>query len=86
VAVIESPPGSGSIISAEWDYDGQGAYLDLESYSDGADVRTVRRPHSYDKPGTYFVVVRATSQRKGMRSTRPFARIVNLGRARIVVS
>jgi len=85
VALIESPPGSGSIVSAEWDYDGQGAYLDLESYSDGADVRTVRRAHSYDKPGTYFIAVRATSQRKDAIDT-PFARIVNLGRARVVVT
>lgn len=85
VAVIEVPPGTGEITSVEWDYDGQGRYADAETYSDGAEVRTVARTHSFDKPGTYFVAVRAASQRKDAVGT-PFAKAMNLGRARVVVT
>jgi hypothetical protein len=38
----------------------------------------------YSKPGTYFPVLRATSQRKGNAST-PYARVQNIGRVRVVV-
>jgi hypothetical protein len=40
--------------------------------------------HSFDKSGTYFVTLRAASQRDGDGHT-PFARVQNLGRARVVV-
>jgi len=85
VALIEVPPGTGEITSVEWDYDGQGLYADAESYSDGAEVRTVTRTHSFGRPGTYFIAVRATSQRKNVVGT-PFAKAMNLGRVRVVVA
>ena len=40
--------------------------------------------HSYDTPGTYFPVVRGTTQREGDPG-HGFARAQNLGRARVIV-
>ena len=39
---------------------------------------------SYDKPGTYFATVRVATQREG--SGDPFTQVLNLDRARIIVS
>jgi hypothetical protein len=84
-AAIDMPPRAGRIVSAEWDLDGSG------SYSVKADLAGTRAPslnvkllHSFDEPGTYFVTLRAASQRNGDGHT-PFARVQNLGRARVVV-
>ncbi len=74
-ATIDMPPQAGSIVSAEWDLDGSG------SYSVKSDLKLL---HSFDRPGTYFVTLRAAAQRTGDRQT-PFARVQNLGRARVVV-
>ena len=38
----------------------------------------------FDKPGTYFVTLKAEAQRNGDAAT-PFARLPNLGRVRVVV-
>jgi hypothetical protein len=40
--------------------------------------------HTYPEPGTYFPVVRVTSQREGDRDT-PYGLIQNLARVRVVV-
>ena len=40
---------------------------------------------SYDRPGTYFATVRIASQRRGDASD-PFTQVLNLDRARIIVS
>jgi len=84
-ARIDMPKQAGSIVAAEWDLDCSG------SYGVKADLNEIRAPllhvklvHSFDKPGTYFVTLRAASQRNGDRET-PFARVQNLGRARVVV-
>ena len=41
--------------------------------------------HVYVKPGTYFAVLRVTSQREADPST-PYGRVQNLARVRVVVS
>jgi hypothetical protein len=84
-AVIDMPPHAGRIVSAEWDLDGSGAYsikADLEQTK--AASSEVKLIHSFDEPGTYFVTLRAASQREGDARTA-FARIQNLGRARVIV-
>ena len=84
-AEIEPPPGTGRVVSAEWDLDGSGAYpikADVGAAPGGL-VR-VSLTHRFTKPGTYFATLRAASQRDGDAHT-PFARIQNLGRARVVV-
>jgi hypothetical protein len=45
---------------------------------------SVKATHAYSQPGTYFPVLRATSQRESDAKT-PYARIQNLGRVRVIV-
>jgi hypothetical protein len=45
---------------------------------------SVKATHAYARPGTYFPVLRATSQREGDPKTA-FGRVQSLGRARVVV-
>jgi hypothetical protein len=85
VGRVEVPPDAGVIVSAEWDFDGSGAYADAEMFTDGAESRTVRRTHVFETPGTYFVTLRAASQRPAALGA-PFAKALNLGRARVVVT
>ena len=84
-ATIVVPSGTGELVQAEWDFDGRGDYplnADLAAQDTGA--FTVSASHSYDAPGTYFVTLRATSQRDG-DATTPYTLIRNLSRVRIVV-
>ncbi|WP_443486876.1 PKD domain-containing protein [Novosphingobium aerophilum] len=84
-ATIEVPPGSGSVVSAEWDFEGDGTFEAPATLPAGNKAKaTVSATHVYDRAGTYFAVLRAASQREGDRQTA-FARIQNLARARIVV-
>jgi hypothetical protein len=84
-AAIEMPPQAGHVVSAEWDLDGSGSYS-VKADLDRTDAPTsnVKLVHSFDKPGTYFITLRAASQRNGDGHS-PFARVQNLGRARVVV-
>lgn len=80
---IEVPPGAGSVIRAEWDFEGKGDFPVQSDIQPGTKV-TVHASHTFTKPGTYFATLRGYSQRDGDTDT-PFARIRNLGRARVVV-
>jgi hypothetical protein len=83
-AEAQAPPRTGEIVSAEWDFEGTG------TYPDHARIRHTRRTvhldatHTFTRPGTYFPVVRVTSQRDGDQAT-PYTRIPNLARVRVVV-
>ncbi len=83
-ATIAVPPGTGSVIAADWDWDGSGTFATHSAIVPGKAVLTVRIVHSFAKPGTYFPVLRATSQRDGNPIT-PYARIENIDRVRVVV-
>ena len=78
------PTGAGSVIAAEWDFDGTGTFPTSSKVPRGAESVTVAIDHSFQKPGIYFPVLRGTSQRTGDLQT-PYARIQNLGRVRVVV-
>ncbi|MCP5401433.1 MAG: hypothetical protein H6917_03480 [Novosphingobium sp.] len=80
---IAVPPGAGSVIRAEWDFEGKGDFPVLSDVEPAPEV-TVRASHSFAAPGTYFATLRAYSQRDGDTDT-PYARIRNLGRARVIV-
>lgn len=85
-AEVEVPPGMGKIVTAEWDFDGQGSYPEAaEAGQLGKSKVQLRATHSFTKPGTYFPALRVASQRDGDFST-PFARVQNLGRVRVVVT
>ena len=81
---ITVPPGAGSLVAAEWDFDGQGTFPTKATIAVGATTATVAGDHVFKKPGTYFPALRGVSQRQGDRET-PYARVQNLGRVRIVV-
>jgi hypothetical protein len=82
-ATIEVPPNTGRVIAVEWNFDGAGGYVpgDLGDIKPAVNVKAT---HVYSQPGTYFPALRASSQREGDPKTQ-FARIHNLGRARVVV-
>lgn len=84
-ATIEMPPDAGMIVSAEWDYDGQGKYPEKIEYKKGKTRVTLENSRSWPGPGTYFVTLRATAQRERALGT-PFGQAYNLGKVRVVVS
>lgn len=81
---ITAPPGTGTVIKAEWDFDGSGTFAQSSPVSGKAGTATVTTRHSFASPGTYFAVLRGYSQRKDAAGT-PFAQVRNLARARVVV-
>jgi hypothetical protein len=83
-ARIEVPPGAGSVVAAEWDFEGAGTYPVAERIAQPQAELQLQATHAYAQPGTYFAVLRATSQRQGDRHT-PYGRIQNLARVRVVV-
>ena len=84
-AVAEVPPGSGTIVAVEWDFDGQGGFPVHEDV-DGTDTAGKwARTHTYDAPGTYFATARVCSNREGDVQGE-FRRLPNLASVRIVVT
>jgi hypothetical protein len=84
-AAITVPRRAGKVVSAEWDFEGVGTFPVPAQLMPGANGgATARASYSFTRPGTYFAVLRAASQRDGDPST-PYTRILNLGRARVVV-
>lgn len=88
-AIAELPPNTGKIVTAEWSFEGEKTFSNAEEIQSskqnafGTRVKLSQK-HSFSKPGTYFVVLRVTSQRDGDHAT-PFGRVQNLGRVRVVV-
>ncbi len=78
-----APPGTGQVVSVEWDLDGTGAFPVSDVVTPAGRV-AVERTHSFDAPGTHFVTVRVAALRDGDPTT-PYARLQNLARARVVV-
>jgi hypothetical protein len=84
VAVITTPPHAGKVVKVAWDFKGVGDYPDVEELGAPQEGLTVKNTYTFSAPGTYYPVLRATSQRQGDPDT-PWARIENLGRVRVVV-
>jgi len=87
-AVVEVPPGAGTIIAAEWDFEGNGDFPIVEPFTNEdmsyASTR-ITCEYRFATPGTYFPALRVTSQRMG-QADNPHGRIMNLGRVRVVVT
>ncbi|MCB2076846.1 MAG: hypothetical protein KDE55_04000 [Novosphingobium sp.] len=81
---IAVPPGAGSIVAAQWDFEGTGEFVGESGLPMRLREHTVQATHSFAKPGTYFAVLKGVSQRQGDPDT-PFARISDLDRVRVVV-
>ncbi len=78
--VAELVPGSGTIVSAEWDFEGAGDYPLVAPGVDGSLQRAVfNTTYVFKKAGTYFPALRVTSQRQGDVAAL-YARVQNLGR------
>ena len=84
-ATIEAPPNTGKVVAAEWDFEGTGDYPSPEPIDTPQSVVRLSTTHSFASPGTYFAVLRATSQRQGDMTT-PYGRIQNIARVRVVVT
>jgi hypothetical protein len=82
---IETPPGSGEVVVADWDFDGSGEFTAHSQVRAGHNAVTVSIEHVFAAPGTYFAVLRATAQRRSARGTS-YARLQNLARTRITVA
>jgi hypothetical protein len=84
-ALVDVPAGAGSVVGIEWDFEGTAEYPVVEDGLDGSYPRyRATAAHAFGAVGTYFPAVRVTTQRQGDTST-PHARIMNLGRVRVVV-
>ncbi len=84
IATVELPESTGKIVSAAWDFEGEGTFP-IKSDVDGSESSiSLKVEHSYSKPGTYFATLRIAAQRDGDTET-PFTLIRNLDRVRIVV-
>ncbi len=85
-AQIEVPAAPGKVVSARWDLEGVGTYPDAAELGDPTpETVQATATHTFSEPGTYFPALRVDCQREGNPST-PFARSLNLGRVRVVVS
>jgi hypothetical protein len=86
--LVVVPPGTGTVVHAEWDFEGAGDYPEVQQFGDTdcayAELSAAAQ-HAFTAPGTYFPALRATSQRQG-DATTPFGRVQNLGRVRVVVT
>jgi hypothetical protein len=91
-ALLETPPGAGEVVDAEWDFQatatpspGEGGRFPLDESFTPAPQLNLTREHRFDQPGTYYPAVRIHSLRRGDKQT-PYARIANLGRVRVIVT
>ena len=84
-ATIEVPPNAGQVVAAEWDFEGTGDYPSAQQLDTPKPLVQFSVSHTYTKPGSYFAVLRATSQREGEPRTA-YGRVQNIARVRVVVS
>ena len=86
-ALVEVPPGAGTIVAAAFDFEGTGEFADevpLDNEATSYTSTTFRSSHEFGAPGTYFPALRVVSHRQG-EPDNPFGRVENLGRVRVVV-
>ncbi|WP_414888927.1 hypothetical protein [Sphingomonas sp. Leaf67] len=85
VATAEVPPGTGRIVSAEWDPEGAGTYPVKATIPPSAGGKvTLAYKYRYTSAGTVFPGIRVRSERQG-RADSVYAQPVNIARARVVV-
>lgn len=77
------PSQAGEIVKVEWDFEGTGTFAVLAVPPPAATVQ-VKAAHAFAQPGTYFPVVRVTSERQG-NAKSPFGLVQNLASVRVVV-
>jgi hypothetical protein len=85
IASIEVPPNAGRVVAAEWDFEGTGDFPSAQRIDTPEPLVQLSTSYTYAKPGTYFAVLRATSQREGDARTA-YGRVQNIARVRVVIS
>jgi hypothetical protein len=86
-ATAEVPSGAGRLVAAEWSFEGEEDYPvkgEFTGMSADGGKAVVKAVHSFTAPGTYFPVLKITSERKGNQSDM-FTRVRNLCRVRVTV-
>lgn len=86
-ATVEVPPGAGTVVAAEWDFEGKGDYPVAEKFdhtSASFSRLDLRCTHTFSQPGTYFPAVRVAAERQGNFHNR-LCWVWNIARARVVV-
>jgi hypothetical protein len=79
------PPGAGTVIEADWDFDGTGEFPYRHTEVDGTAASvSLATTHTFDRPGEYFVTGRVHSHREGDVAAVS-RRIPNVAQARVVV-
>ena len=80
------PDKAGSLTFVEWSFEGETDFPEKGKWQlkDNGQRGTAKAVHVYEKPGTYFAVVRVMSERNGDKGA-PFTQIRNIDRARVVV-
>ena len=86
LATAEVPYGAGTLTGVEWSFEGEPDFPDKAAFTLIGVGRSgfSQMTHTYDKPGTYFAVVRVRSERNGDKNAL-YTQIRNLDRVRIVV-
>lgn len=82
-ASIEVPQGAGEVVSVEWDFYGIADFVKGDFGAPGQSVHA-STTHTYTTPGVYFPCIRVASHRSGNLAS-PYAKALNLGRARVIV-
>jgi hypothetical protein len=86
-ALVEVPPGTGTIVAAAWDFEGGGDFSVPEPLTNedlAYESMRITREYAFGAPGTYFPALRVTAHRLG-QVDNPHGRVMNLGRVRVVV-
>jgi Prolyl oligopeptidase family/PKD domain len=80
----EMPPGNGTIVGAEWDFEGRGTWEGQLAEIDGAKSKVdVTTTHTYTEPGTFFACLRVAGHREGAKGRG--LPVQNRARTRVVV-
>ncbi|HEV7185250.1 MAG: PKD domain-containing protein [Actinomycetales bacterium] len=80
---IQVPPGTGSIVSVEWDPKGDGNFQTMTIPS-GRTTLVVHTSYRFTEAGTYYPTIRVGSQRDG-DSSQTLTTVQNLDRTNVVV-
>ncbi len=89
-AIIEVPPNTGKVVLAEWNFEGGKEFVVVDNiishYTDSSGTKAkIKTTYTFQSPGIYFPTLQGGSEREGNLET-PFARIKNLGSARVIVN
>ncbi|MGC6176861.1 hypothetical protein [Lacrimispora sp. 38-1] len=83
-AKVQFPPKSGKVTAVEWSFEGEQDFPVKSIFEEKEDYTVAEQKHIYQKPGTYFAVVRVKANRHG-DSSDIFTQVKNICRARVIV-